>query len=132
MTLKYGDIECAVTVESMEGGRVAIVTYEAPEGKTVEAHLPLLMLADSIKTEKGGTFALARARARPGCQNIGKHFDFGRLRVVIPEGASIRWPARQHNPYTKDGHSELRDAKLVVVLPFEKTNVQRVMLSVLP
>jgi len=130
MTLKYGDIECAVTVEIMEGERVAVVTYEAPQGKTVEAHLPLMMLADSIKTEKGDTFALGEDELVLDSKNIGKSFDFGRLRVVIPEGASIRWPAMQHNPYTKDGHSELRDAKLVVVLPFVKTNVQRVMLSV--
>ncbi len=130
MTLKYGDIDCAVTVEAMEGGRVAIVTYEAPEGKTVEAHLPLLMLADSIKTAKGVEFALGESELVLDAKNIGDHFDFGRLRVVIPEGASVRWPAKQHNPYTKDGHSELRDAKLVVVLPFEKTNVQKVMLSV--
>jgi hypothetical protein len=130
MTLNYGDLECAVTVEVMEGERVAIVTYEAPQGKNVEAHLPLMMLADSIKTEKGGQFVLGEDELVLDSKNIGQHFDFGRLRVVIPEGASIRWPARQHNPYTKDGHSELRDAKLVVVLPFEKTNVQRVMLSV--
>ncbi len=130
MTLKYGDIECAVTVEVMAGERVAIVTFEAPEGKKVEAHLPLMMLADSIKTEKGGLFALSESELVLDSKNIGKSFDFGRLRVVIPEGASIRWPAKQHNPYTKDGHSELRDAKLVVVLPFEKTNVQRVMPSI--
>jgi len=130
MSLKYGYLDCAVTVEAMEGGRVAIVTYEAPEGRSVEAHLPLLMLADSITTEKGGKFALGESELVLDSKNIGKHFDFGRLRVVIPEGASIRWPAWQHNPYTKDGHSELRDAKLVVVLPFAKTNVQRVMLSV--
>lgn len=132
MTLKYGDIECAVAVEVMPGERVAIVSYEAPEGKNVEAHLPLMMLADSIKTEKGGTFALGESELVLDSKNIGQHFDFGRLRVVIPEGASVRWPAWQHNPYTKDGHSELRDAKLVVVLPFEKTKVQRVMLSVYP
>jgi hypothetical protein len=130
MTLKYGEIECAVTVEVMAGERVAIVTYEAPEGKNVEAHLPLMKLADSIKTEKGGQFALGENELILDSKNIGKSFDFGRLRVVIPEGASIRWPAKQHDPYTKDGHSELGNAKLVVVLPFEKTNVQRVMLSV--
>ena len=130
MTLKYGEIECAVTVEVMAGERVAILTYEAPEGKNVEAHLPLVMLADSIKTEKGGQFALGENELILDSKNIGKSFNFGRLRVVIPEGASLRWPAKQHDPYTKDGHSELRSAKLVVVLPFEKTNVQRVMLSV--
>ena len=132
MTLRYGDIKCAVTVETVEGGGAAVVTYEAPQGKGVEAHLPLLMLADSITTEKGGTFALTDAELVLDAANIGAWFDFGRLRVTIPEGASVRWPARQHNPYTKDGRSELHAAKLVVCLPFEKTGVQRVRLSARP
>jgi hypothetical protein len=132
MTLKYGDLECAVTVEIAEGERAAVVTYEAPQGKNVEAHLPLMMLADSIKTEKGGVLALSRDELVLDALNIGTSFDFGKLHVVIPEGASIRLPALRHNPYTKDGHSELSDARLVVVLPFEKTNVQRVRLSVNP
>jgi hypothetical protein len=130
MTLKYGDIECAVTVESIEGGRVALVTYEAPRSKTVEAHLPLMALADSIRTGKGDTFILGEKELVLDAENIGRSFDFGRLRVAIPEGASIHWPAMRHNPYTKDGHSELGDARLVVVLPFEKTNIQSVSLTV--
>jgi hypothetical protein len=130
MTLTYGDIECAVTVEIMPGERLAILSYEAPQGKNVEAHLPFLKIADSIKTEKGAELALGDAELVLDSKNIGKHFDFGRLRVVIPAGSSLRWPAKQHNPYTKDGHSELSDAKLVLVMPFEKTDTHRVMISV--
>jgi hypothetical protein len=130
MTLNYGDIECTVTVEVMPGERVAIVSYQAPEGKNVEAHLPLLKIADSIKTAKGGEFILSDKELVLDSKNIGDHFDFGRLRVVIPQGVSIRWPAKQHNPYTKDGHSELSDAKLVVVMAFEKAGTYRIMLSV--
>ncbi len=52
MTLKYGAHECAVSVEPIADGTL-VVTFEAPEGKRVEAHLPLLMLADTLKTANG-------------------------------------------------------------------------------
>lgn len=99
---KGGDIECAATVEAVEGGRAAVVTYEAPQSKVVEAHLPLLMIAVSIRTEKGGTFALTDAELVLGAGNVGASFDLGHLRVSTPEGASVRRPARQYNSYTKD------------------------------
>jgi len=130
MTLTYGDIECSVAVEVMPSGQLAVLTYKAPEGKKVEAHLPFLKIADTVKTAKGAEFAIGEGELVLDSQNIGKHFEYGRLRVAIPEGATLRWPARQHNPYTKDGHSELRDAKLVLCLPFVKTGSHTVMISV--
>ena len=66
MTLKYGDLECAVTVESAEGGRAAVVTYEAPQGKSVEAHLPLLMIARLDHDRKGRHLRLDRRGAGSG------------------------------------------------------------------
>jgi hypothetical protein len=130
MTVTYGDIQCSVAVEVMPSGQLAVLTYKAPEGKKVEAHLPFLKIADSIKTAKGAEFSLGEGELVLDSRNIGRHFDYGRLRVVIPNGATLRWPAKQHNPYTKDGHSELSDAKLVLCLPFEKTGSHTVMISV--
>jgi len=54
----------------------------------------------------------------PFSSNLGEHFTYAGLKVALPEGARVLWPARQHNPYTKDGSSSLGAAKLVVVLPF--------------
>ncbi len=130
MNLTYGDIVCSVAVEVMPSGQLAVLTYKAPEGKKIEAHLPLMKIADTVKTAKGAEFTLGDGELVLDGRNIGDHFDFGRLRVVIPNGATLRWPARQHNPYTKDGRSQLSDAKLVLCLPFEKTGSQTVMLSV--
>ena len=128
MTLKYGAFETAVSVEPLADGTLA-VTFEAPAGKNIEAHLPLLMLADTLKTANGYTFAVSEKDLVLDSKNIGDSFVFGKLKVTVPEGALVRWPCRQHDPYTKDGHSELRAAKLVLALPFDKVTTYRVVIS---
>jgi len=130
MRLKYGEVECSVNVEILAGNKLAILTYQAPPGKKVEAHLPLMNLANTLNTAKGTEFVLGEKELVVDQRNIGGFFDFGRLRVEIPRGVSLRWPCRQHNPYTKDGHSELADAKLVLVMPFDKVDTYRILLSV--
>ncbi len=132
MTLTYGELECSVVVEVLPGGRQLVLTYRAPAGRRVEAHLPFLKIAESIKTAKGSEFRLGEGELVLNESHIGSFFDFGPLHVVIPRGSILRWPARQHNPYTKDGRSELSDAKLVLCLPFEKTSQHLVMISVYP
>jgi hypothetical protein len=129
MALKYGDIDCAVSFEVMAEGRMAVVTYEAPAEKQVEAHLPLMMLDDKLTLADGRTIYLSEAEMVLDSKNIGKHFDFGKIRVSVPQGASLRWPCRQHNPYTKAGNSDIHDAKLVLVLPFVKDTVHRIIIS---
>lgn len=132
MTLTYGELQCSVRVEVLPGGRQLILTYRAPEGKKVEAHLPFLKVAETIKTAKGSEFRLGEGELVLDQSHIGAFFDFGPLHVVIPSRSTLRWPAKQHNPYTKDGRSELSDAKLVLCLPFEKTSQHVVMISVYP
>jgi len=129
MTLKYGAYETAVSVEPLADGTLA-VTFEAPAGKNIEAHLPLLMLSDTLKTANGYTFAIGEKDLVLDSANIGDSFVFGKLKVTVPEGAVLRWPCRQHDPYTIDGHSELSNAKLVLALPFDKASTYRVVISV--
>ena len=62
-------------------------------------------------------------------KQLGDHIVYGKLRITVPRGASLRWPARQHNPYTKDGCSTLPNAKLVLVLPFADVAEHRIILS---
>jgi hypothetical protein len=130
MLLKYGEVECSVSVEVLAGERLAILTYQAPSGKQVEAHLPFLKTADTITTGKGYELVLSEKDLAIDSRNIGRYFTYGKLRVEIPQGVSLRWPCRQHNPYTKDGHSDLKDAKLVLVMPFDEVDTYRILISV--
>lgn len=129
MSLKYGDIECSVGFEVMSEGRMAVLTYEAPPEKRVEAHLPLMKVSDTLTLANGQSLVLSEKELVLDSKNIGRYFDFGKIRVTVPEGASLRWPCWQHNPYTKAGNSSLSDAKLVLVIPFEKAGSQSVTLS---
>jgi hypothetical protein len=129
LNLTYGGLECSVTVEALPDGGL-VLTYAAPQGKGVEAHLPLLKLADAVRLGNGTTLALSGKEIVLDAANIGDNIVFGPVKVTVPAGASLRWPAMQHNPYTKDGHSELADAKLVLCLPFDAATSQRVVISV--
>ncbi len=128
MTLQYGDVECAVSASVGEDGALTL-TYAAPPGKRAEAHVPFLKRADAVHTAAGNDLVLTEDAFILTGQEIGGGFTFGGLSVIVPGDASLRWPAKQHNPYAKDGKSKLADAKLVVVLPFEAVGKQDIVLS---
>ena len=58
-------------------------------------------------------------------RDLGSWFNYGGVRVSVPGGAKLLWPARQHNPYKKDGSSTLAEARLVLCLPFTGRNTKQ-------
>ncbi|MBP8954724.1 MAG: hypothetical protein KBI47_20210 [Armatimonadetes bacterium] len=117
LSLKYGPVECSVTVALLGDGSLA-VTYRAPSDVGVEAHLPLMNRGGRLKFAGGDIVPLDAAPVNLSRKQAGAQVEFRGLLIDLPEGASLMWPARQHNPYTKDGSSPLSSAKLVVVMPF--------------
>lgn len=131
MALQYGEVECRVSASVGEEGALTL-TYAAPQGKKAEAHVPFLKRADTLRTVAGQEVSLTEDPVHLAGSQIGGGFIFGGLSVTVPETASLRWPVKPHNPYAKDGKSKLPDAKLVVVLTFETTGEQKVVLSPCP
>jgi hypothetical protein len=127
LELEYGDAQCSVRITPEEGSLVLI--YTAPSGKGVEAHVPFLLRTRDFTTAKGETILITEEPVEMTSEELGEHFDFGGVRVTVPDGASLRWPAKQHNPYKKDGSSSLDNAKLVLTLPFTDTDEHRVILT---
>jgi len=119
----YGETATKVTI-TIEPKDVLAVTYHAePQGKPVEAHLPLLWRSGRITTATGQRFYVAEDEVLLSAADVGDWLLWDGLKVGLPAGATIRWPALQHNPYTKDGRSKLTDAKLVICLPMTGQNV---------
>jgi len=118
LLLKYGDIDCWVRAEPRDDGSLAL-TYHAPADRRVEAHLPLLNRGGKLRLASGEVRYLSEEDLLLTGDQIGDNIVWRGLKVTIPKGASLRWPAWQHNPYKKDGSSSLSSAKLVLVLPFE-------------
>ena len=131
LDLMCGDVPCAVSVTVGEDGALILV-YKAPAGKEAEAHIPLLRRAETLQTATGTTLALNEEEWVLNADEIGTHVIFAGLKVSIPDGAQLRWSARQHNPYKKDGSSTIGSAKLVLVLPFETVGEYHVTLCKAP
>jgi len=128
MTLKYGQVECKVATAANKDGTLTL-TYSAPAGQMVEAHIPLLKRAEKFQTATGKEIILGDNPFILTEQQIGDHIVFDNLKVTVPEKASLRWPEKQHNPYTKDGHSSIENAKLVLILPFDTVTEYRIVLA---
>ncbi len=119
LTATYGDVECSVAMRANDG--LLELTYRAPAGQRVEGHLPLMMRGSKLQLATGETLRITEEPLELSSEQIGDWFIYSDLKVTVPDGCWLKWPARHHNPYTKDGHSSLGHAKLVVVMPFEDT-----------
>lgn len=114
----YGNAECRVIAVATADGALEL-HYVAPPGRQVEAHVPLLRRSPKVKTGSGEVYWLTDDKPLVVTGgDLGGFLIYRGLRVDVPATATIRWPARQHDPYTKDGRSPLNAAKLVVCLPF--------------
>ena len=65
---------------------------------------------------KAGSLTAAPITLAPG--EAGEWFELGAWRINVPPQATITWPVLPHNPYTKDGHAEPREGRIVMTLPF--------------
>ncbi|MGD9495352.1 MAG: hypothetical protein AB7Y46_03475 [Armatimonadota bacterium] len=120
-------VACSVEVRP-DGERVVLI-YRAEAGRRVEAHLPLMRRAPRLTLAGGEVIRLAEEPVELSAEQIGGFFTYADVKVTVQPPAGLRWPARQHNPYTKDGSSSLGAAKLVLVMPFEDTDEYTVTLE---
>jgi hypothetical protein len=118
LALKYGDGDCRVAVAPQSNGSLTL-TYEAPTDKRFEVHVPFMNRSQKLTCAAGRKVRLSEEELVLTGDDIGAWFVYGGLKMSVPAGATLRWPERQHNPYTKDGSAPLGNAKLVLCLPFD-------------
>jgi hypothetical protein len=128
LALKYGDVDCRLSVAVNEDQSLSLA-YHAPKGRRVEGHLPLLYRATEFRTGLGKEVQLSDEDLLMDSDEIGGFIEYDGLKITVPRNATLRWPARQHDPYRKDGSSSLDAAKLVIVLPFENVEEYVINLS---
>jgi hypothetical protein len=118
--LDYGDAKCSVSVDISDPAKAKLV-YElkSPGAKDVAAHvtlLPQLKQKWSSASGKGGTLSdepIALSAGEAGAWLAHRGF-----KISLPPQASVNWPVLPHNPYTKDGHAETSEGRIVITLPF--------------
>ncbi len=131
LALTYGDVTGSVTSSVTPDGDLQLI-YTAPSGKGVEAHIPFMRRAAELITAAGALLPVEDNEFDLSADALGGSFTYGELKVVVPAGARLVWPARQHNPYNKDGSSSINSDKLVLCLPFDNTDTYTITLSYAP
>ena len=111
---------CAVQVDlsNSDKARVTYVLASKP-AQLVEAHVTLIpRMKTEWKTESGKSGKLGKEPIALAPGEAGEWFEHHGVRISIPPAASITWPVLPHNPYTKDGHAEADEGRIVITLPF--------------
>lgn len=120
LKLTYGKVECRMAVDVTSPER-AVITYalESKSELPVEAHatfIPQEKLEGEWRTKSGKSGTL-KEPFRLTSEEAGGAFEYRGYRVELPAGSTVVWPALPHNQYRKDGHAELFEGRIVVVMP---------------
>jgi hypothetical protein len=118
--LDYDGVNCTASVDISDPAKAKLVyALQSPSHSTVAAHVTLIpKLKEKWETASGKTGTLSKEPIdlQPG--EAGAWFAHRGFRISVPPQASITWPALPHNPYTKDGHAEPGEGRIVITLPF--------------
>jgi len=119
VTLKYGAEDCRVTVKPESDRELSLVLAASVETDApVEAHITLIPhLGDALVSEVGSVEALGEQEIVWENPKVVTHAGWA---LTVPDGGRVVWPALPHNPYRKDGAATVEEARLVVVVPFDK------------
>lgn len=118
LDLTYGEESCTVRV-TPHGAKRVTLTFESTckSGKRVEAHLPFLRGHGSLRSASGDRARLGAKPFELSAQKAGGSVRYGKLRISMPEGSRLVWPALLHNPYKKDGRTDYHSGRLVLCVP---------------
>ena len=133
LELDYGPQRCRVSVEPLDGQRLAFEVSANPQADLpVIAHLTLLpKLGKTLQTAAGTKVTLGEQSLNLDAAQIGDWIEHAGWRIHVPRTARLVWPRLPHNPYAKDGHAALADARLELALPFSASAVtHRVVLEI--
>jgi hypothetical protein len=138
MALKYGAADLnrqighgplRIRAEADAAGQALTLTFQAPRGRQVQAHLPLLYRGPSLDCGDGRSVRLAEAPLDLKAAEVGDHVVYRGLRITVPQGSRLRWPVLPHDPYKRDGAASLHSGKLVLIMPFDTVDTYTVTLA---
>ena len=125
LTLKYGEEDCRVTVQAKSETTLDLVlATTVASDSPVEAHLTLIPhLSKVMKSEDKTADTLNDAHIVWQNPQWVSHAGW---RMTVPEGGRVEWPVLPHNPYRKDGKAMIEEARIVVLVPFNKGTKRQV------
>ncbi len=130
LDLAYGAETCRVRVQPKDARSIEYrIAATSQSGLPVAAHLTLLPhLQQPLETGGGQTTTIGDEPVTLSADEVGGSVTYGGYRVVVPETASLHWPALPHNPYRKDGRGDLTGARIEVRIPFDAAHAEHTVL----
>jgi hypothetical protein len=89
--------------------------YTISGDPSLAVHFTILPhLGKSVATAAGDKSTLSAA---PFAWRPGAWFEHAGARFLLPADVVARWPLMPHDPYTKDGHAEIEEGRIVLEFP---------------
>jgi hypothetical protein len=128
--LRYGDVTCRLALDLTSAEQAVIDLSQEGGGADVAAHVTCVVsVGESLRAHDGSDAPLSgEGRTIDGAE--GGWIEHGNWRLDLPAGATATWPVLPHNPYRKDGHAEIEEARLVVSVPLASGTPVRLTLRV--
>ncbi len=112
VVLTYGKAEGEISVKIVNDRRLE---YTVSGDAALAAHFTILpQLGKSVSTAAGKRTTLS-PEAFAG--SPGAWFELAGVRFILPSDVTALWPVLPHNPYTKDGHAEIGEGRIVFDFP---------------
>jgi hypothetical protein len=93
----------------------AHLEYTVSGDPALAAHFTILPhVGASVATAAGDKSTLS---ATPFAWHPGAWLEHAGVRFHLPEDVVAHWPVLPHNPYTKDGHAEIEEGRIVLDFP---------------
>lgn len=121
--LKYGPEEAMVSTRIRNDRSLTIEYARMTDGSPpMTAHVTIIPHpGKSIVSGKGHKAILGPEPFVWTAGSFGGQFEHNGVRYTVPPEATVRWPVYPYDPYRKDGRAELKNARIVIELPFSKT-----------
>jgi hypothetical protein len=121
LDLTYGPEQCRVRLHPLDDHTLAYrLAATAHSGLPVAAHLTLLpQTGKTLQTGGGASLTIGPQPADLTAAKVGSLVTYAGYRLRLPPTATLHWPCFPHNPYTKDGHAGLNEARIAITIPFD-------------
>ncbi|MCL5742737.1 MAG: hypothetical protein M1541_02235 [Acidobacteria bacterium] len=115
MELDYGGKQGTVRLKTQGPNRLEIL-YSGDTAMT--AHLQLLpRMGKELVSASGKRQVLDATPLRWTAADAGEWIELNGVRLELPKGSTVVWPALPHDPYKKDGRAEPGQGRIVVDMP---------------